>query len=56
MHLGKTLFAQLMDFLPWTTFTRIVNRYNGDHKRIDLRLNRRMFAVAGLEGFAVLSG
>ena len=21
---GKTLFAQLMDFLPWTTFTRIV--------------------------------
>ena len=32
MHLGKTLFAQLMDFLPWTTFTRIVNRYNGDHK------------------------
>ena len=24
---GKTLFAQLMDFLPWTTFTRIVDRY-----------------------------
>ena len=21
-----------MDFLPWTTFTRIINRYNGDHK------------------------
>ena len=32
MHLGKTLFAQLMDFLPWTTLTRIINRYNGDHK------------------------
>jgi hypothetical protein len=21
---GKTLFAQLMDFLPWSTFTRII--------------------------------
>ena len=26
MNIGKTLFAQLMDFLPWTTFTRIVDR------------------------------
>ena len=31
MHTGKTLFAQLMDFLPWTTFSRIVTRYRGDH-------------------------
>jgi len=30
MNTGKTLFAQLMDFLPWTTFTRIVTRYGGD--------------------------
>jgi IS4 transposase len=30
MNIGKTLFAQLMDFLPWTTFTRIVTRYGGD--------------------------
>ena len=30
MHVGKTIFAQLMDFLPWTTFTRIVARYDGD--------------------------
>jgi hypothetical protein len=22
MYTGKTLFAQLMDFLPWTTFVR----------------------------------
>src|ERR1700674_1699305 len=28
--IGKTLFAQLMDFLPWSTFTRIVGRYDGD--------------------------
>ncbi len=24
MHIGKTLFAQVMDFLPWKTFHRIV--------------------------------
>lgn len=30
MNTGKTLFAQLMDFLPWTTFTRCVARYGGD--------------------------
>ena len=38
MNTGKTQFAQLMDFLPWTTFTRIVDRYGGDHRvRIFLR-------------------
>ena len=30
MNIGKTLFAQLMDFLPWTTFHRIVDRHDGD--------------------------
>ena len=30
MNIGKTLFAQLMDFLPWTTFARIVERHGGD--------------------------
>ena len=30
MNIGKTLFAQLMDFLPWTTFGRYVARYGGD--------------------------
>jgi hypothetical protein len=32
MNTGKTLFAQLMDFLPWKTFHRIVDRYAGDHR------------------------
>src|SRR5215468_947257 len=32
MYLGKTLFAQVMDFLPWKTFHRIVDRYGGDHR------------------------
>jgi len=30
MYAGKTLFAQLMDFLPWSTFARLVVRYDGD--------------------------
>ena len=30
MNTGKTLFAQLMDFLPWKTFHRIVDRCEGD--------------------------
>ena len=30
MNTGKTLFAQLMDFLPWTTFARLVDRHGGD--------------------------
>ena len=30
MNIGKTLFAQLMDFLPWSTFARIVAGYGGD--------------------------
>ncbi len=32
MYTGKTLLAQLMDFLPWTTFSRIVTRHGGDHR------------------------
>ena len=31
MNAGKTLFSQLMDCLPWSTFARIVARYRGDH-------------------------
>jgi hypothetical protein len=31
MNAGKTLFSQLMDCLPWSTFARIVARHHGDH-------------------------
>jgi hypothetical protein len=30
MYIGKTLFAQIMDFVPWTSFGRIVARYRGN--------------------------
>ena len=32
MYTGKTLFAQLMEFLPWSTFARLVVRYDGDRR------------------------
>jgi hypothetical protein len=32
MYAGKTMFAQLMDFLPWSTFDRLVVRYRGNHR------------------------
>ena len=31
MNTGRTLFSQLMDCLPWSTFARIVARFHGDH-------------------------
>jgi hypothetical protein len=30
MNVGKTLFAQVMEFVPWKTFGRIVTRHKGD--------------------------
>ena len=36
MNTGKTLFAQIMDFLPWSTFDRIVARYEGSD-RLEIR-------------------
>jgi len=30
VYIGKTLFAQVMDFVPWTSFARIVQRHGGN--------------------------
>ena len=30
MYVGKTLFAQVMEFIPWTSFARIVQRHGGN--------------------------
>jgi IS4 transposase len=30
MYVGKTLFAQVMEFVPWSSFARIVQRYSGN--------------------------
>jgi Domain of unknown function (DUF4372)/Transposase DDE domain len=50
MNAGKTLFAQLMDFLPWTTFARIVERHHGDAyiKKLNAAEHFRVMAFAQL--------
>jgi hypothetical protein len=32
MHVGRTLFSQLLDFLPKQTFDQCVRRYRGNHR------------------------
>jgi hypothetical protein len=46
MNLGKTLFAQLMEFVPWTSFARIVARYSGD---------ARVSALPSTEHFRIMA-
>jgi hypothetical protein len=46
MYVGKTLFAQLMDFLPWNTFARIVDRYHGDRRVRTLACTEQFRAMA----------
>jgi transposase len=46
MNTGKTLFAQLIDFLPWKTFGRIVARYDGDSRVRSLSCSEQYRAMA----------
>ena len=46
MYTCKTLFAQLMDFLPWTTFTRIVERHGGDRYVKSLACTEQFWVMA----------
>ena len=50
MNVGKTLFAQLMEFIPWTSFTRIVDRYSGNSgvRRLSCAEQFRVMAFAQL--------
>jgi len=50
VNVGKTLFAQLMEFVPWTSFTRIVHRYAGDSgvRRLSCAEQFRVMAFAQL--------
>lgn len=38
LHVGKLVSAQLMDHLPWKTFSRIVERYRCLYARVRLAL------------------
>ena len=46
MNLGKTLFAQLMEFVPWTSFARIVARYGGDSRVRSLSCTEQFRAMS----------
>jgi hypothetical protein len=50
MNTGKTLFAQVMEFVPWTSFTRIVQRCNADSgvRRLNCAEQFRIMAFAQL--------
>jgi IS4 transposase len=50
MNVGKTLFAQVMDFVPWRSFGRIVDHYAGDHRvrRMNCAEQFRVMAFAQL--------
>jgi hypothetical protein len=48
MNAGKTMFAQLMEFIPWTSFARIVERYSGNFgvRRLSCAEQFRVMAFA----------
>lgn len=46
MNVGKTLFAQVMEYVPWTSFARIVERYGGDSGVRSLACTEQFRAMA----------
>ena len=46
MNMGKTLFAQIMEFVPWTSFARIVAHYGGDTRVRSLSCTEQLRAMA----------
>ena len=46
MNMGRTLFAQIMEFVPWTSFARIVGRYGGDTRVRSLSCPEQFRAMA----------
>ncbi len=46
MNFGETLFAQLMEFVPWTSFARIVTRHGGDSGVRNLSCTEQFRAMA----------
>jgi hypothetical protein len=46
MNTGRTLFAQIMDFVPWTSFKRLVMKYGGDVRVRTLRCTEQFRAMA----------
>ena len=45
-NIGRTLFSQVMDFVPWTSVDRIVTRYGGDVRVRSLRCSEQFRIMA----------
>ena len=64
MYSDRTLFSQVMDFVPWTSFDRIVVKYGGDigvrtlrcteHFRVMAFAQTRAYAISKLPWIAAL--
>lgn len=50
MNTGRTVFSQLMEFLPWSTFDRIVARYEGNRgvRKLPCAQHYQVMALAQL--------
>jgi Domain of unknown function (DUF4372)/Transposase DDE domain len=46
MYAGRTLFSQVMDYVPWTSFNRIVDKYGGDVRVRTLRCTEHFRVMA----------
>lgn len=46
MNFGRTLFSQVMDFVPWTSFDRLVTKYGGDVRVRKFRCTEQFRAMA----------
>ena len=46
MNSGKLVFSQLMDFIPWHTMRRCIDRYHGDYKVQSFRCTQQYRCMA----------
>jgi Transposase DDE domain/Domain of unknown function (DUF4372) len=46
VNIGRTLFSQIMDFVPWTSFERLVAKYGGDVRVRKLPCTEQFRAMA----------
>src|SRR5215813_12710593 len=46
MQVGRPLFSQVMDFIPWTSFDRLVEKYDCDKNTTRLRCSAQFRAMA----------
>jgi hypothetical protein len=46
VNFGRTLFSQVMDFVPWTSVDRLVAKYDGDLRVRKLRCTEQFRAMA----------